>query len=232
NGIAGITEGGTLALPALSFVDLGTGFSAVGTPFDTLNVSVASTKVMGLNPTLLTFLTDGVTRLTIANTYIGSTVQVRLPSGTSSNLSLAFTADTTTGMYLAAAGNMQFWAGSVLGMAVRTDRINMPIVPSSTTGSAANMWINGADGWVYMSTSARKYKTNIKYDEPLADMVLKPATFHRDDDDKDFIGFVADDLAEQDTRIGTFDEQGEIENYDVRAVVAILAAKVNRLENA
>jgi len=102
-----------------------------------------------------------------------------------------------------------------------------------TTGDAANVTMTefGAEGrnLFRKSTSARKYKTNIQPADELADLTLEPVTFHRDDDDKDFIGFIADDLAAQDSRIGEYSPDGEIENYDLRAVVAILAAKVNDL---
>ena len=102
-----------------------------------------------------------------------------------------------------------------------------PNIPSS--GDAASAVLDAADGRIKRSTSARKYKTNIEPAPQLADLQLVPVTFHRDDDDKDFIGFIADDLADQDSRIGEYSPDGEIENYDLRAVVAILAAKVNDL---
>ena len=79
-----------------------------------------------------------------------------------------------------------------------------------------------------ISTSARKDKTNIVADPTLADLVLEPVRFHHDGDDKDYIGFIADDMPDEDAIVM---HDGEIQNYDLRAVVAILAAKVNRLES-
>ncbi len=91
------------------------------------------------------------------------------------------------------------------------------------------------------NTSARRYKENIVYDSDLpvsslADMVLNPVRFYHPGDDDSYIGFIAEDIEDQDTDAVTYmdDENGDprVENYDLRAVVAILAAKVNRLEGA
>src|SRR5690606_1267632 len=98
--------------------------------------------------------------------------------------------------------------------------------------SAANVFISSSSGQMQRSTSARKYKTEITYDpEQLLAVELRPAKFYRPDDDAWYYGFIADDLAEEDPLLGTFDpDTGEIENYDQRAVMAVMAAKINRLE--
>ena len=68
--------------------------------------------------------------------------------------------------------------------------------------------------------------------ETISGIELRPVTFTHDGDGRDYIGFIADDLADQDPRMGQYGEDGLIENYDLRAVVAVLAAKVARLENS
>jgi hypothetical protein len=101
-----------------------------------------------------------------------------------------------------------------------------------TTGSAANTFLQTIPGDLsrfQLSTSARKYKSDIQYAHHLADVVLEPVTFRHDGDGGDYAGFIADDLADQNTLLGVYDVDGEIENYDLRAVVAVLAAKVNAL---
>ena len=98
----------------------------------------------------------------------------------------------------------------------------------STTGQAANAAINATDFRIRLSTSARRFKSAIEDASGLADLDLQPVTFHHDGDSKDFIGFIADDMP--DDRAIIYDADGEVLNYDLRAVVAILAAKVNRLE--
>lgn len=103
------------------------------------------------------------------------------------------------------------------------------ILTASQTGNAANLWRNPADGRVYESTSSSRFKSYIADAPELAELELRPVTFHRDDDDADFIGFIAEDLADQDERIVQRDADGEVHDFDVQSVVAILAAKVNDL---
>lgn len=115
------------------------------------------------------------------------------------------------------------WGTAVLSTAIR----------DATTGAAANGFVNSTSGVLGRSTSARKYKTRITYNvDYLADIELRPAKFYRKDDKRWFYGMIADDLAEQDPLLGDYDEEGNVENYDDREVLAILAAKVNRLEKA
>ena len=99
-----------------------------------------------------------------------------------------------------------------------------------TTGVAVNCTVDSG-GIIRRFTSALKYKSNVvELDATYADKTLRPVSFHHEGDDGDYIGFIADDVAVLDERAATFHD-GEVENYDIRAVVAILAAKVNRLES-
>lgn len=98
---------------------------------------------------------------------------------------------------------------------------------SNTTGSAANVYINSL-GRLYRSTSGSKYKQNVKPVE-LADIVLRPVRYQHTGDRQVHYGFVAEELAEQDKRLAVI-ENGEVESYDDRALAAVLAAKINRLE--
>jgi len=134
-----------------------------------------------------------------------------------------------SGMFFTAFPTLQLTVAGVEVAEFRVTSTFFPVAGDSSTGIAANAYLRASDGFFAVSTSARKYKTNIESAPQLADLVLNPVTFHRDDDDMDFIGFIADEVAEQDVRAGIFNDD-EIENYDLRAVVAILAAKVNRLE--
>ena len=114
-------------------------------------------------------------------------------------------------------------------MILNTAGFRVPNVYSATDGGAVNVVVD-SDGDIMRSTSARKYKSHIDYNmKHLADIELRPTKFYRKDSKAWFIGFVADDLGDQDELLGVYDD-GEIENYDLRAVVAVLAAKVNRLE--
>ena len=128
----------------------------------------------------------------------------------------------------------------------------------TTTGLAVNTTLglaSGATYYVIRYTSARKYKDHISYasQEYLAGLELKPATFWRDDDQEWFIGYIADDLAETDYRLATYegedgsaiDENGpsgdhvplsmdkkpEPDNIQTSAVLAVLGAKANRADD-
>ena len=121
---------------------------------------------------------------------------------------------------------MDHYTDGELQLRIETSGVIYPNI--GPTGSAANAYFD-ASNRILKSTSARKYKSNIEPAPQLAEIALEPVTFHHDADEQDYIGFIADDLADQDERIGDYNAEGIIENYDVRAVVAVLAAKVNDL---
>ena len=106
--------------------------------------------------------------------------------------------------------------------------------PYSGGGSANVLLTGGVNGWYVMQhiTSARRFKSHIDYDvlDYLAGIELSPAHFYREDDDKWYYDFIAEDLADQDVLFGQYNEDGVIMNYHKPSVSAILAAKVNALE--
>lgn len=105
-----------------------------------------------------------------------------------------------------------------------------PAIWNQTSGSAANVVVTGSTGNVVKSTSSRKYKRFIDYDvDYLADIELRPTKHWRIDDGRWRYGLIAEDLAEQDRLLGVYDN-GMVENYDDRHVMAVMAAKINRLE--
>ncbi len=140
-----------------------------------------------------------------------------------------------------------------------------------TTGTASNMHTAVASGSTYYilrSTSSRRYKKHITYPDWIADIELKPASFWRDDDDDWQLGLIAEDLADADYRLATYEGLGggipgpedkgddgkgnsrganpgvgvttkeqldmdtppQPDNVQTNAVLAVLAAKINRLE--
>lgn len=107
---------------------------------------------------------------------------------------------------------------------------HQPDIYTDTTGSAANAHVaNG--GRIYRSTSLLAHKSRIteKVDY-LANIPLRPAKFYRKDDGRWRYGFIADWLAETDSLLGEYDDDGNLERFDTSATLAVLAAKVNRLE--
>lgn len=105
----------------------------------------------------------------------------------------------------------------------------MAIVNDGTTANPANLQI-ATDGRIRVSTSAAKYKDDIADAPEIADVELRPVTYTSPGDDGDtFIGLIADDVAAADGRLGVYAD-GELNDYDLRGVVAVLAAKINNLE--
>jgi len=133
-------------------------------------------------------------------------------------------ADGTAGLLFAVAGATQVSVGTAAGNGVRSIAVR-----DTTTGSAASVFINATSGLFARSTSALKYKEQVE-DVDLADIDLRPTRHWRPDDEKFRYGLVADWLADQDPLLGEYGEDGQVESYDVRAVLAVLASKINRLE--
>lgn len=177
---------------------------------------------------------DGTNVLTLnfqdwySNTTGG--IAMRHAGGSAAAPTYSFAGDTDTGMYRHDVNTLSFsvWGGESLRIdSTHRTHIRTP----TTTGSASNLYVGGsALNPILRSTSARRYKSNITPADHLAYINLEPVKFYRADDDRWFYGFIADDLADQDELIGEFGIDGQIENYDYRAVLAVLAAKVNRLE--
>ncbi len=155
---------------------------------------------------------------------------VKVAFGTPINPSYGFISAAGLGVYAAQTGILGVGAGGVEVMLVGQAVFEAQAIFTQTSGGPANVVVN-ANGQLFRDTSARKYKTTIKKAPQLADLNLVPVTFKHKGDGKQYIGFIADDLAAQDERLGEYHD-GEVENYDMRAVVAVLAAKVNRLESA
>lgn len=156
--------------------------------------------------------------------------QFRVSDGSATSPAITFIGDNNTGIYRAGSDIVAFATGGTLRGSFQAD--GFYATTPNATGSAANLVTAGAAHNNFMrSTSARKYKTEITYDpEQLLAVELRPAKFYRPDDDAWYYGFIADDLAEEDPLLGTYDpETGEIENYDQRAVMAVMAAKLNEM---
>lgn len=174
----------------------------------------------------------------LANVSIGFHVEIGgrlflVQKGSAASPALTFSSDPNTGLYLRSATQLGLAAGGVAVMVL--DDANGPhITTHTTTASAANTVINTSSSpanRLQRSTSALKYKrrvtTNVDY---LADLELVPTKHWRVDDKAWKYGLIADWLVDQDPLLGEYGPDGEVENYDLRAVITVLAAKVNRLE--
>lgn len=153
-------------------------------------------------------------------------------NGSAATPASAFASDPDTGTYRVGANVWGVSTGGTISLQVGSA---VTIAIPSTTGSGTALMVTTPDGngnyTILRSTSSRKYKSRITYnvEDRLADLELAPAKFYRKDDKAWSYGFIAEDLAAADPLLGVAYD-GEVENYDQRAVLAVLAAKVNRLE--
>ena len=154
---------------------------------------------------------------------------IRGVDGTSSAPSFRFINDSDTGIYLSGTNRFSIACGGNEELALSTTGFLVPNVYSATSMSSANVFVDSL-GQLFRSTSARKYKEQIEYADWLADYDLRPVRYKRKDAPYYLYGFIADELAEEDDLLGVYNDQGEVEDYDTRAVIAVLAMKVNRLE--
>lgn len=167
---------------------------------------------------------------------------IAVSNGTAAAPPLGFQTSSTLGMFRTAGGGLGFAHGGVERMEIASTHIhlkrittiqtNFYIVPISDTSNAANVYIAG-DGRFFHSTSSLRNKVDVEYDHALADLKLRPVTFTsiagRDNESRHF-GFIAEDMPHE--RMIQRDMYNDIDGYDLQAVVAVLAAKVNRLEAA
>jgi Chaperone of endosialidase len=120
-----------------------------------------------------------------------------------------------------------FWSPE--GVVHCASELLLPSIPS--TANAANCHIaTGENNAVYLSTSSRRFKNNIKLlvGYPKFDQI-QPVVYnslHKHDGPKEFLGFIAEDLHKVDARLGDGDTF-----YDDRAMIAILFAKVKELSD-
>jgi hypothetical protein len=105
----------------------------------------------------------------------------------------------------------------------------VPNIWNSTTTSGANTVVQ-SDGRLRLSTSAKRFKKNIKTADWLADINLRPVTFESKESGTKRIGLIADEVVEELPDAGVYSDEGLVMNYEKDAVIALLLAKINRLE--
>jgi hypothetical protein len=118
-------------------------------------------------------------------------------------------------------GNIVFRSTGVAGAGV----IVMPQVYSSTTGSSPTVYVYG-DGTLARSTSALKYKTNIR-DLPSKDISKLRAVVYNskcDNDDKtqDLFGIIADEAQIDFPELVSYGDDGEVEGFKYDRLTAVL----------
>lgn len=224
--VDGVTvDAGTAGSPSIAFqTDPDTGLYRSAA--NTIAITAGGTARLTVSSTLMTMGVD-ITRGT-------SDYSPRITNGNSASTpGYSFYNDLDTGMYRYGANQLGF-AGSgtlILRLDPSTGLYSV-LVYNVTTGSAANVNV-ASGGLMARSTSAAKYKTNIETADWLADIDLRPVEFDSlTDPGRHQVGFIADEVAEALPVAADLNDDGEVENYDFRAVLAVLAAKIRRLEGA
>lgn len=129
-------------------------------------------------------------------------------------------------------------------IAISTDGISLSpkttnqsdlLISRLPSGSGSELVIN-SNGVVYKSSSSRDIKHDIQYVEDTdsyhdALMQIKPATYvyNNDKTETTKLGMIAEDIADVMPIAALTGEDGKVENYDTRAVIAMLIMEVQRL---
>ena len=219
---------GSAAAPSFAFMnDTDTGMYLFGT--DRLGFSIGGTHVAEFN--------NG--KLRTATTATGSPeILFGSSTGSATNPVYSFQGDSNTGMYRSASDVLAWTTGGTARMTLSNTEHTLAsgveyLGQPGTTGTAANATWIVASGSIYKlqrSTSAAKYKTDVRHADDLADLDIRPRRYWSLLDETEQVGFIADEVAAVLPEAAVYGADGEIENYDTRAVIAVLAAKVDRLE--
>lgn len=129
-------------------------------------------------------------------------------------------------------------------MIINTDGISLSpktlnqfaLLISGLPSGAGSEIVIGANGDVYKSSSSRDIKHDIQYIENTesyhdALMRIKPATYiyNNDKSETTKLGMIAEDVADVMPIAALTGEDGKVENYDTRAIIAMLVMEVQRL---
>jgi hypothetical protein len=102
-----------------------------------------------------------------------------------------------------------------------------------TAGTGSALVVNTTNNRIYSSSSARKYKKNIRYDldfDRYHDIFTKinPIEYEFKDSDDLQLGFLADDIEKLNPDMIIKNSKGDVENYKDRDMLALLYLEVKR----
>lgn len=164
------------------------------------------------------------------------TIRLTTGAGASNNCSVQLVGAANTGFYFPSAGggdmNLVCSGTAILGL--NTTGTYHPLNYNLTTGSAANVFITSS-GLLQRSTSAAKYKTNVRdvtLDEAKvlleARGVIYNSLTQEDDPSQEFVGRIADEMMDKDERLVSVID-GEVEGYAYEREVVFLTELVKDL---
>ncbi len=213
---------GTVALPAFTFTgDTDTGIYRIGA--NDLGIVAGGTEGIRINTTHLLTIPGATGEFAIRHADVGSISAPVYSFWNDLNMGMTRLGTDVLGFATAGTGRLTILANG---------RVQVDTPP--TTGTAVNTTLVLESGRysIFRKTSARKYKNRINYNvvDQLAGYELHPTKFYFPSDKQWFYDFIADDLAEQDPLFGTYDAEGDVESYQLGAVLAVMAAKLNKRE--
>jgi hypothetical protein len=146
-------------------------------------------------------------------------------AGDAAEPDLTFAGDSNTGIYRSAADVIGLASAGAEAARFSNVRSFLTGARNDTTASAANCLIQAADGRIFRSTSSLKYKPDWQHVSP-ADVELPVPITWTDEKGQKRLGFGAEHVHE--ALPEAYEDGGE--NYDLRSIVAVLTAKISRLE--
>ena len=220
NSMIMLNSNGSAAAPSFSFVgDTDTGMYRFAA--DELGFSVGGNFAGKIDNTESWQLGRAVT----------GNADIQDSAGSATFPTYSFQGDTDTGMYRSGADLLSFAAAGTEQFRTIGNRPIGSAVWPTTTGTP-NVILVLESGYynIFRDTSSRRYKTKIKDAPFLADVKLRPIIFcNLDDPDTLRAGLIAEEVADELPLAAVYNEDGEVENYDIKAVLAVMAAKLNKL---
>ena len=106
-------------------------------------------------------------------------------------------------------------------------RVKQYNVYSNTLAASADVHIN-ADGYLYRATSSIKIKKDIDYAgvDPNLALQLKPVSFVGKSDNKSYLGFIAEDCRDIDSRLASDGGEDDLPGLEINAIISSLTALV------
>ncbi len=109
-----------------------------------------------------------------------------------------------------------------------TNEFRLPQIYGQQSAGSSNLNL-ASDGLLTRNTSSKYIKKDIDYEgvDPDLALSLKPVSYTGKSDDKQYLGFIAEDVLESDKRLGQ-EAEGYLPGLDQNAIIASLTALVQK----
>jgi hypothetical protein len=227
----GVTPSANAGLRTLYVAGYNGGYSAIalgasGGGYGCVGYNLGFT---GADGQIKALASDGMSWLRFQNGAFQFFQQTSATAGTTYTGTQAMTLD-ASGNLLLSTTSTGGYSGFIMGSG---KLIISPGTYNNTTATAGNMGV-AADGAFYRSTSALKYKQDIRDVEDFDISVLRPVRYKSkcdgDDQTKDHLGLIADEAAEAGfEELVTRGVNGEVEGFQYERLTVVLLKKLQTL---